>query len=192
MNFRIVLVWALAMALSACGARVEKDEIKSYVLALQDGNSVFKPLVKRMIDDYNQNLGLRVLEFADTIDSANCPVIITKGLEKRDGKVGWGQWFSQTERKGTIVSVPGTVAKETVRYSLQVEFDEDFLTSNEKASTNGVLSTDIRKLFAHEIGHGFQMQHAPEINDVMYFDISGEKDFSTYWPRVRAFFQLPD
>jgi hypothetical protein len=188
---RMMIFLGLAIYVSSCGARVEKDEIKSYVLALKDSNDAYKPLVKRMIDDYNQNLGLRVLEYSETMDTANCPVIITKGLEKRDGKVGWGQWFSQTERKGTIVAVPGSVATETVRYSLQVEFDEDFLTSNEKSSANGVLSDDIRKLFAHEIGHGFQMQHAPEIKDVMYYDISGEKDFSTYWPRVRAFFELP-
>jgi hypothetical protein len=189
---KIATIFILALCLSSCGAKVEKDEIKSYVLALKDGDAAYKSLVKRMIDDYNQNLGLLVLEYSDSIDTANCPVIITKGLEKRDGKVGWGQWFSQTERKGTIVSVPGTVATETVRYSLQVEFDEDFLVTNEKSSKNGLLSEDIRKLFAHEIGHGFQMQHAPEVKDVMYYDISGEKDFATYWPRVREFFQTPN
>jgi hypothetical protein len=96
---RLVVVLGLAFYLSSCGAKVEKDEIKSYVLGLKDSDAAYKPLVKRMIDDYNQNLGLRVLEYSETIDSANCPVIITKGLEKRDGKVGWGQWFSQTERK---------------------------------------------------------------------------------------------
>ena len=189
---KIATIFILALCLSSCGAKVEKDEIKSYVLALKDGDAAYKSLVKRMIDDYNQNLGLLVLEYSDSIDTANCPVIITKGLEKRDGKVGWGQWFSQTERKGTIVAVPGTVATETVRYSLQVEFDEDFLVTNEKSSKNGLLSEDIRKLFAHEIGHGFQMQHAPELKDVMYYDISGEKDFATYWPRVREFFQTPN
>jgi hypothetical protein len=36
------------------------------------------------------------------------------------------------------------------------------------------------------------MQHAPEVKDVMYYDISGEKDFATYWPRVREFFQTPN
>ncbi len=189
---KIATIFILALCLASCGAKVEKDEIKSYVLALKDGDAAYKALVKRMIDDYNQNLGLLVLEYSDSIDTANCPVIITKGLEKRDGKVGWGQWFSQTERKGTIVAVPGTVATETVRYSLQVEFDEDFLVTNEKSSKNGLLSEDIRKLFAHEIGHGFQMQHAPEVKDVMYYDISGEKDFATYWPRVREFFQTPN
>lgn len=175
----------------SCGAQVDKSEVKTYVLALQNSDSSHVPLVKKMIEDYNAEAGFRALEFSDSIDSANCPVIITKGLEKRDGKVGWGQWFSTTERDGLMVPIPGTRSTETVRYSLQVEFDEDFLKSNNKNGTNGALNVEIRKLFAHEIGHGFQFQHAPEEKDIMYYDISGEKDFSTYWPRVRGFF-YPD
>jgi hypothetical protein len=175
----------------SCGAQVDKSEIKTYVLALQNSDSSHTPLVKKMIEDYNAEAGFRALEFSDSIDNANCPVIITKGLEKRDGKVGWGQWFSTTERDGLMVPIPGTRSTETVRYSLQVEFDEDFLKSNNKSGTNGALNVEIRKLFAHEIGHGFQFQHVPEENDIMYYDISGDKDFSTYWPRIRGFF-YPD
>jgi predicted Zn-dependent protease len=70
---------------------------------------------------------------------------------------------------------------------MQVEFDQDFLNSNNK-DENGALNIEIRKLFAHEVGHGFQLQHAPEERDVMYYDISGDKDFSSYWPRIREFF----
>jgi hypothetical protein len=175
----------------ACGAQVDKSEVKTYVLALQNSDSSHTPLVKKMIEDYNAEAGFRALEFSDSIDNSNCPVIITKGLEKRDGKVGWGQWFSTTERDGLMVPIPGTRSTETVRYSLQVEFDEDFLKSNNKSETNGALNVEIRKLFAHEIGHGFQFQHVPEENDIMYYDISGDKDFSTYWPRIRGFF-YPD
>lgn len=188
----LFLAVVLAILFTSCGAQVEKSEVKTYVLALQDSDPAHAPLVKKMIEDYNAEAGFRALEFSDSIDSANCPVIITKGLEKRDGKVGWGQWFSSTEREGLMVPLPGTRSTETVRYSLQVEFDEDFLKSNNKSETAGGLNIEIRKLFAHEIGHGFQFQHAPEEKDVMYYDISGEKDFSKYWPRVRDFFNSDD
>lgn len=182
----------LAIIFTSCGAQVERSEIKTYVLAVKDSNPIHIPLVKRMIEDYNSEAGFRALEFSDSLDTANCPVIITKGLEKRDGKVGWGQWFSSTERNGLMVPLPGTRTTETVSYSLQVEFDEDFLRSNHDPSKNGALNLEIRKLFAHEIGHGFQFTHAPEEDDVMYYDISGDKNFGKYWPRVREFFYPAD
>lgn len=176
--------------LVSCGNSVEKTEVKKYVMALKQGDQAFKPLVKRMIDDYNDQVGYQVVEYSESPDSANSPILITKGLEDRDGKVGWGQWFSQTERRGTAIPVPGQKTSEKTTYSLQVEFDEDFLRSNEKDASPGVLNLEIRKLFAHEVGHGFQMSHAPNERDVMYFDISGEKDFTSYWPQVRGFFGL--
>lgn len=188
-----ILPVLVALVFSSCGtARVERSEIKTYVLALKDSDQTFAPLVKRLIQDYNNNVGFTALEFSDSPDTANCPVIITKGLEKRDGKVGWGQWFSSTEREGLMVPVPGTKSTETVTYSLQVEFDQDFLESNNKDEKNGAINTELKKLFAHEIGHGFQLQHVPEENDVMYYDISGEKDFSSYWPRIKQFFTPED
>ena len=181
---------ALALVFSSCGAQVNRKEVKTFVLGLQQGDASFKPLIKHLIEDYNSNFGQNVLEFSETMDAANSPVLVTKGLEQRDGKVGWGQWFASTERTGTTIAVPGVETSETTRYSLQLEFDEDFLTSNEKQVTDGELSIEVRKLFAHEVGHGFQLQHAPEQNDIMYYDITGEKDFTPYWPRVRAFFGI--
>jgi hypothetical protein len=178
----------LALILTSCGAQVDKKEVKTFVLGLKQGNESFKPLIKHLIEDYNTNVGQTVLEFSETMDGANSPILITKGLEQRDGKVGWGQWFASTERSGTTVSVPGVRSSETTRYSLQVEFDEDFLATSEKEVKAGELSIEVRKLFAHEVGHGFQLQHVVPKDDVMYCNISGEKDFSTYWPRVRAFF----
>ena len=185
---RLKYFLVLALILTSCGAQVDKKDVKTFVLGLKQGDESFKPLIRHLIEDYNTNLGLTVLEFSETMDGANSPILITKGLEQRDGKVGWGQWFASTERSGTTVAVPGVKTSETTSYSLQVEFDEDFLVSNEKEVKEGELSLEVRKLFAHEVGHGFQLQHAPELTDVMYYDISGDKDFAPYWPRVRAFF----
>ena len=190
MLLRTIGVFLSVFSFVSCGANVEKREIKKYVMGLKQGDESYKPLIKRMITDYNSNVGYGVLEFSESADSANSPVIVTKGLEKRDGKVGWGQWFSSTERRVAMVPVSGQKSTETTSYTLQVEFDEDFLKSNEKDETTGLLNYEIRKLFAHEIGHGFQMAHAAEERDVMYFDISGEKDFAGYWPQVRGFFGI--
>ncbi len=188
MHMKSLSFLLMALIFTSCGAQVDKKEVKTFVLGLKQGDESFKPLIKQLIQDYNTNVGLTALEFSETMDGANSSILITKGLEQRDGKVGWGQWFASTERSGTTVSVPGVRTRETTRYSLQVEFDEDFLTSNGKTVKDGELSPEVRKLFAHEVGHGFQLQHVPEQNDIMYYDISGDKVFEPYWPRVRAFF----
>ncbi len=190
MDLRSFLLIFLLFPLVSCGSSVQKSEVKKYVMALKQGDESYRPLIRRIIEDYNNNVGYQVLEFTDSPDAANSPILITKGLENRDGKVGWGQWFSQTERRGSVVPLPGQKTTETTTYSLQVEFDEDFLAANLKEASPGLLNVEIRKLFAHEVGHGFQMGHAPNERDVMYFDISGEKDFSSYWPQVRGFFGL--
>jgi hypothetical protein len=190
MMLRIFFLCCAVFSLVACGAKVEKREVKRYVLGLKQGDEAFKPLLRQMIEDYNYNLGYQALDYAHSMDSANSPVLITKGLETRDGKVGWGQWFAETKRKGSVIHLPGQTSSVTTTYSLQVEFDEDFIKSNMEKSNPGELHVEIRKLFAHEVGHGFQMDHVPTSKDVMYFDISGEKDFNTYWLQVREFFGL--
>ena len=190
MFLRLFASLSVAVSLSSCGQNIQKTEVKSYILGVSQEHSAYKPLIKSLIANYNASVGSTVLEFSDSMDSVNSPILITKGLETRDGKVGWGQWNSSTERKGTTVPLPGANATETTKYSLQVEFDEDFLSSNSKESAAGIPNYEVQKLFAHEIGHGFQMEHDPDVKQIMYLDISGEKSFDTYWPKVRSFFAL--
>ena len=187
---RIFVVLSFAAAVSSCGQKIQKTVVKSYILGVAQENSAFQPMLKALIEDYNTNVGSRVLQFSDSMDSVNSPVLITKGLEARDGKVGWGQWSTSTEHKGSTVPLPGVTSSEKTKYRLQVEFDEEFLTNNSKDASPGVPNYEVRKLFAHEIGHGFQMDHDPDVNQIMYMDISGEKTFGSYWPKVRDFFAL--
>ena len=173
------------MTLSSCGAKVASSEVKEFKVHVAAGDEALIPIVKLLVQNYNQYVGLKALEYVDSQDQANSRIYLVEGLEKRDGKVGWGQWFSETERTG--VNVPGSTIDEKIRYTLQAEFDADFFRAN-SGLENGQPSYELQKLFAHEIGHGFQLDHSPEASDVMYFDVTGTKDFATYWPRVLAFF----
>ncbi len=175
----------LSLVIVGCGSKVNSSEVKEYRVALASSDQSFKPLIKSLVADYNSKVGFRAMEFVDSIDQANSKILISEGLEKRDGKVGWGQWFAETERDGT--DLPGSSTDKTTRYTFQAEFDADFFRDNGNIE-NGVFSVEIEKLWAHEIGHGFMLDHHPDRSDVMYFDIAGQKDFSTYWPRIRQFF----
>lgn len=174
-----------ALLTNGCGSKVNSSAVKEYRVAVIDGDATSKQLVKGLIQDYNSQLGQKAIEYVDSADQANSRIIIVEGLEKRDGKVGWGQWFAETDRSGS--GVPGAQVDKTTTYTLQAEFDADFLRQNGKIE-NGSIGIEVKKLFAHEIGHGFQLEHHPDQNNVMYYDISGTKDFSSYWPRIRSYF----
>lgn len=180
-----VLLLFYTLVFASCGTKIKNTEIKEYTVSLSSEDKTLIPLLKSLVDDFNAQAGVHALQYVESADQANSRIVVVEGLEKRDGKVGWGQWFAETERRG--IHAPGGTVNKTTRYTLQAEFDADFLRTHSKIE-NGVLDIEAQKLFAHEIGHGFQMDHNPDRANVMYFDITGTKDFSDFWPRVQAFF----
>lgn len=190
-SMKYLWFYALSVAtLSSCGANIQSKSVKEYRVSLTQGDASFVPLLKAIVSDYNTHAGIQAIQYVDSPDQANSRILVTEGLEKRDSKVGWGQWFSTTERSGS--NLPGATVDEVTAYSFQVEFDADFLRNNSKIN-NGVIQYEVQKLFAHEVGHGFKMEHAPtsEVTNVMYYDITGVKDFTPYFERVRTFFSAP-
>ena len=187
MKIHISILFLMSLVAASCGAKVDSVEVKEFRVSLAGGDTRLLPLLKLLVQNYNQNAGLTAIQYVDSPESANSRVYFVEGLEERDGKVGWGQWFAETEKTG--MDMPGATIDKTTRYSLQAEFDADFFREHSELE-NGMPSLEVQKLFAHEIGHGFQMEHAPQQSDVMYFDVTGEKDFNAYWPRVRSFFGI--
>ena len=176
----------MAIILGSCGSKVETTEIKEFRISLAEGDVKLVPLLKFLTKAYNEQSGIAALDYVDSPDQANSRIFLVEGLEQRDGKVGWGQWFAESETSG--VNLPGSKVDKKTKYTLQVEFDAAFFREHSRIMDNGQPDIDVMKLFSHEIGHGFQMEHHPDKRDVMYFDVTGDKNFSSYWPRVRAFF----
>ena len=69
---------------------------------------------------------------------------------------------------------------------MRLELDKEYVTS--RLGGNEAKRYELMKLFFHEIGHGLQMDHDPDPKAVMYYDISGNKDFDKYFEGVRAYF----
>lgn len=184
-GFRLTISMILALGIVSCGANVKTKSIKDYRVTLSQGDSSFVPLLKALVSDYNAHVGMQAMQYVDSADQANSRIIVTQGLEARDKKVGWGQWFSTTESSGA--NMPGGTVEQVTEYSGQVEFDADFLRENGKID-NGAVQYEVQKLFAHEFGHVFQMEHHPDVHDIMYLNITGVKNFSPYYDRVKSFF----
>ena len=163
-----------------CGTGYDTEKIKSYRIAVTNADSTLIRDFRSLIQDYNRLAKLTVLEFVANPAEANSVIVVTEGLQKRDGKVGWGQWISEIRAENPLTKLPGEKAKRTIAYSMRVEFDAEYMRRNDLYGK--------QKLFFHEVGHGLEMDHNPtDAADVMYPDVVGEKDFDQYFNRVRQY-----
>lgn len=174
------------MFASACGTSYKTTKVKRYTLAVVNEDQTLKEEFRDLIDDFNRFSGIEILHYVHEADQANSAIILTKGLKERDGKVGWGQWLSET-KSDNPVTTPGNKPKRTVTYSMRLEFDLDYYTSR-LGIDDEKETIEKQKLFFHEVGHGLEMDHVGDNrSDVMYPDISGTKRFTPFFERVRSY-----
>ncbi len=169
-----------------CGSSYKTTKVKNYTLSVVNDDPRLKAEFNDLIDDFNRFTGSEVLTYVENPEQANSAIILTKGLKQRDGKVGWGQWLSETKSDGPVTT-PGNKPKRTISYSMRLEFDLDYYTSRLKGA--GEKETiEKQKLFFHEVGHGLEMDHVSSAeSNVMYPDISGEKNFELFFEQVRSY-----
>jgi len=175
----------VAPGLTSCGLPTQDKDVRNFVLTCVGADNGMHDSFRRLIHQYNSEAGIEALHYTTIEDEANSPISLTQGLNMREGKVGWGQWLSETEERRSYLPAPK--ALRTTSYSMRLELDEDFVRMKIN-SIKDADKTDIRKLFYHEAGHGLQMVHDPDPVSVMYYDITGDKDFTRYFVDVRAFF----
>jgi hypothetical protein len=173
----------VAAALSACGGSYETTKVKDYRMTLVNDDAKLADEFKRLIEDFNTYAGMEVLRYEDSAGDANSAIVVTPGLQQQPGnKVGWGQWLSDTKQDDAIFTTPGRRPHRTIEYSMRVEFDAEYMRTRSHL--------DKQKLFFHEVGHGLEMSHDnSSTRNVMHESVTGDKDFSAYFARVRAYMQ---
>src|SRR5690606_5381814 len=111
-----------AFVLSACGSGYETVEVKDYRLAVLSDDEALKEEFRILVAEFNQQASFRVLQYVDSPRDANSAIIVTKGLEERDGKVGYGQWLAESDEDNPFFHAPGNKPKRRVEYSMRLEF----------------------------------------------------------------------
>jgi hypothetical protein len=182
---RFLQILSVAWFVTSCGMSTQESSVKNFTLSCVNADTAVHDGFRALVSKYNSEAGFEALSYTANPDDANSPIYLSKGLNQREGKVGWGQWLSETEERRTYLPQPK--ALRTTSYSMRLELDEDFmrLKINSMKESDQI---DVRKLFYHEVGHGMQMDHDPDVSSVMYYDISGDKDFPAYFSKVQAFF----
>ena len=186
-GLQVIFIANLIVGMVACGGSSEEVDVKEYRISVSDQRPDVQSAFSYLVDSFNNDVGFDALTLAQEDDAANSFVTVTKGLEERDGKVGWGQWIRVTEVEGGASGFIGGGGRKVYRYSMKLEFDEEYI-STRWSSRSDSDEYELRKLFYHEVGHGLQMNHVTDSSDIMYYDISGQKSFSVFYRNVRNYF----
>lgn len=172
---------------TSCGSTVEENHSKHYVLAYQGDNERVNQALRDLVSEFNQLTGAEVLKYTDDTTKANSFISLTKGLENRDQKIGWGQWITSTS-EGESFSHHGHKIDREIDYSMSIELDWDYVVS--RLNGNSEKHYELQKLLFHEIGHGLQMSHSEDPKNLMYAKVNGQKNFDEFFARVRKFFNV--
>lgn len=179
------------MLLVACGEDFFVANVKRYYFTVSPATPENHRIFRNLFGDFNRRfntpyLNLIVNGGALPADETST-IVLTRGLLHADGKLGWGKWVrtSKLNRSKGFWQKPYKVRKDI--YTMELEFDRDYMQER-YYSDNSKRRKQMRTLFLHELGHGFQMGHDPNRHAVMYREITDDyKDFNSYYRKVYSF-----
>lgn len=180
----------VSFLLNACGSYVETHE-KDYRLFFDTKNEKLLEESRRLVSDFNHEIGFKALEFVDHIEESNSTVTFNKGLAARTRKLGYGQWVTRTYSEAEIKKYQGQDVHSSVKFGMELEFDKEFFLNRAGLSEEDHEYQRLRVLFHHEVGHGLQFDHVEDKSDIMYETIqqSADYDFDRFYESVNQFFQ---
>lgn len=181
------LVFIFSSLVIGCGSSVEVIKVKDYRIAVETQHPEAKKDIQRILNLFNEYSGIEILKNQSDASTANSFITLKKGLRNNSysNHIGYGQWIVESEE--IVTNSLNSRRRRTLRYSMNIELDEDYMLSRV-----GDLTAEKEKekqvLLFHEIGHGLEMGHHPsDPNDIMFKDVSRQKKFSNFFERVRNY-----
>lgn len=190
-----VLAVVSCFSLIAC-KEYKVKEVKDFRLYVNSGDTELKAAIVELAAQYNKDVGANALTVVDNKAEANSNISFVENLSDDGGsKLGLGQWIT-TEQEKNNLSATGAQKQITVYHSMALEFDAANFEGKLKGMTDK--SSDEYKhlyhLFCHEVGHGMQLNHSEDKNNVMYKSIPDHYtrtiDFAAYFAYVRSYLKI--
>ncbi len=178
----------LSFAFIACGD--EQIHSCEFTMSIDSPDAESKSYFVEYLEKLNTNLGFQAFTYVGSRQEANSPIVIEKGLKERTlrergqefiGLGGFYPDYSQTSNVFKIIANGKTTTE--VTNSMRLHFDHDFVMQNLVNNTE-----KLETAAAHEFGHGLGFDHIDNEIDVMYFEVSGKKDYDAHYANMRQFF----
>ena len=186
----LLLLCVVALLAISCGDGFFVENVKRYYFAIEPATSENHRIFGQLFGDFNSRFNapyLNIVRAGDLGQSETSTITLTPGLRYKDEKLGWGRWLisSKLNSRRSFLRRPNKVRRDT--YTMELEFDHDYIKKRYYSSADNK-QRELRTLFLHELGHGFQMGHDPEPQSVMYEKISDSyKDYRSFYLRVESF-----
>ena len=187
---RSMLFLLMVLSIVACKEH-RMDQIKNFRILVDSNDPALQNSIRVLVQDYNSRIGYDALSVTDASEDSTSVIRFRKGLIEDGRKLGLGQWttLKSLTSKGYIERTETT----TIEYGMEIVFDEENF-SRKSVSIADETSEGYKHLFhlfAHEVGHGMQMNHADAIDNVMYPNIPEEKsrdlNYDLYFENIRQF-----
>ncbi len=186
----------LACSVSFFGCKQHRlDQVKNFHIFVETKEPTLKNAVIVLTEDYNSRIGYQALSVVDSKEESNSVIHFQDGLINDGHKLGLGQWVivKNVSSTGVIEKTDTT----TLEYGMDIIFDFGNFESKSAFidDTNSDQYKHLFHLFAHEVGHGMQMDHATDLSSVMYPSIPEKQvrtiDYAQYFASIRNFMEHP-
>lgn len=191
---RLVAVVSLFTLVSCKQYKVR--EIKDFRLYVNSEDKELQAAIKELAAQFNKDVGANALTVVDSKDSSNSDISFKQGLQDDDGaKLGLGQWVT-TEKEKNNFKATGAETEVTVYHSMNLEFDLANFAGKLKGLSDKTSNEykHLYHLFCHEVGHGMQLDHSENTNNVMYKSIPSKYtrtiDFVGFFDYVRSYLNV--
>lgn len=161
---------------TGCGDLTGRSIEHNYLVHVRASQPEVHDQFERLVNDFNQSIGEELLSYSRDESASGSLVQLIRGLESGTGKLGFG---------GRVVSTIRTGLRITRSYSMKIELDSSYVEKRIPSNIGSKDYNEVRLLFFHEVGHGLGFRHAASPKDVMYEDLQGNKDFPSFFERIR-------
>lgn len=194
----VVALLSLCSSLLTGCLEYKIHEVKDFRIFVDTDQPKLQYAIEVLALQYNRDVGAHALTIVHDRAESNSTITFVEGMNNSEGhKLGLAQWVTNQSEKNSMAS-QGPRKSVTIDYGMEVEFDrENFLSRADFVNdprTNEF--QHLYHLFCHEIGHGMQLDHNSDINNVMYKSIPDTTtrviDYDGYFRSIRAFLNIKD
>lgn len=192
---RLLMLTLFSLSALAC-RESHVEEVKSFRFYVETDTPSLKYSIQILVRDYNRQLGYDALSVVDKEEDSTSQIRFRKGLINDGRKLGLGQWT--TLQKQSVSGAFRQSQTTTIEYGMDLIFDMDnFLSKSayiQDPDSDGY--KHLFHLFAHEVGHGMQMDHVHDDEESVMYPSIAEKgsrpvDYSAYFQSIREFLNDP-